>query len=39
MCYNRYVQFHIITDEREGAAESDAILMQEKQCKCMMENI
>lgn len=28
MCFNMYVQFHIRTFEKEGAAESDAILMQ-----------
>lgn len=30
MCYNMYVQDHIITFEKEGAAECDAILMQER---------
>ena len=30
MCYNMYVQFHIITFVKEGAAESDAILMQDR---------
>lgn len=28
MRYNMYVQFYIKTFEKEGAAESDAILMQ-----------
>lgn len=30
MCYNMYVQFYIMTFEKEGVAESDAILMQER---------